>query len=88
MLGIFQLMDTRVPDYASVDAVVGITRKIGKSWASGLVNAVLRNFIRQQQDLESKIHNKPQAQYDHPQWMIDQIRKDWPAAVAGYTGGQ
>jgi len=78
MLGIFQLMDTRVPDYASVDAVVGITRKIGKSWASGLVNAVLRNFIRQQQDLESKIHNKPQAQYDHPQWMIDQIRKDWP----------
>lgn len=78
MLGIYQLMDTRVPDYASVDAVVGVTRKIGKSWASGLVNGVLRNFIRQQQDLESKIHNKPQAEYDHPQWMIDQLRKDWP----------
>lgn len=78
MLGIFQLMDTRVPDYASVDAVVGLTRKIGKSWASGLVNGVLRNFIRQQQALESKIFSKPQAEYDHPQWMIDQIRKDWP----------
>ncbi len=78
MLGIFQLMDTRVPDYASVDAVVGLTRKIGKSWASGLVNGVLRNFIRQQQELESKIHSKPQAEYDHPQWMIDQVRKDWP----------
>lgn len=78
MLGIFQLMDTRVPDYASVDAVVGLTRKIGKSWASGLVNGVLRNFIRQQQELELKIHSKPQAEYDHPQWMIDQVRKDWP----------
>ena len=78
MLGIYQLMDTRVPDYASVDAVVGITRKIGKSWASGLVNGVLRNFVRQQAELESKIHSKPQAEYDHPQWMIDQLRKDWP----------
>jgi len=78
LMALFQLMETRVPDYASVDASVNLCRKQKKKWAAGMVNAVLRNFIRQQQELMQKIDNKPQAKYDHPQWMIDRLRKDWP----------
>ena len=43
-----------------------------------MINAVLRNFIRQQQELIEKLESKPQAKYDHPQWMIDRLRADWP----------
>jgi 16S rRNA (cytosine967-C5)-methyltransferase len=78
LMALFQLMDTRVPDYASVDASVNLCRKQKKKWAAGMVNAVLRNFIRQQAELTQKIDTKPQAKYDHPQWMIDRLRKDWP----------
>jgi len=78
IMALFQLMDTRVPDYASVDAAVTLCHKQKKKWAAGMVNAVLRNFIRQQQELTQKLESKPQAKYDHPQWMIDRLRKDWP----------
>lgn len=82
LMGLFQLMDTRVPDYASVDAAVGLARKQKKVWATGLVNAVLRNFIRFQdkepETLEKKLQSKPQALHSHPQWIIDRLKKDWP----------
>jgi len=82
LMALYQLMDTRVPDYASVDAAVSLARKQKKSWATGLVNGVLRNFIRlqdkQKEDLEKKIQSKPQAIYSHPQWIIDRLKKDWP----------
>ena len=82
LMALYQLMDTRVPDYASVDAAVSLARKQKKSWATGLVNGVLRNFIRfqdkQKEELEKKLQSKPQALYSHPQWIIDRLKKDWP----------
>ena len=78
LMALFQLIDTRVPDYASVDASVNLCRKQKKPWAAAMVNGVLRNFIRQQPELMQKLESKPQAKYDHPQWMIDGLRKDWP----------
>lgn len=77
LMALFQLMDTRVPDYACVDVSVNLCRTQKKKWAAGMVNAVLRNFIRQQQSLMQKIQSKPQAKYGHPQWMIDRLRNDW-----------
>lgn len=46
-MGIFQIlfMD-KVPDNASVNESVKLTKKVGASRSSGFVNAVLRNFIR------------------------------------------
>lgn len=78
LIGLFQLMETRVPDYASVDAAVNLCHKQKKKWAAGMVNAVLRNFVRQQQEINNKLEAKPQAKYRHPQWMVDRLRKDWP----------
>ena len=77
LMALFQLMDTRVPDHASVNASVALVKK-KKNWAAGLVNAVLRNFIRQQESLLSSSLGNEQADYSHPQWIIDELKKDWP----------
>nr|MDE6834382.1 16S rRNA (cytosine(967)-C(5))-methyltransferase RsmB [Ruminococcus sp.] len=46
--GIYQLMFTEnIPESAVVNECVSLARKFGKKSASGMVNAVLRNFIRQ-----------------------------------------
>lgn len=45
---------------------------------SGFVNAVLRNFLRQQHVLEKKIKNNEVAFYKHPQWWIKHLKKDYP----------
>ncbi len=78
LMTMFQLMDTRVPDYAAVNAAVDLVKKQKKNWASGMTNGVLRNFIRQQQTLESSLQNNEQAHYAHPQWIISRLKQDWP----------
>ncbi|TNF33597.1 MAG: 16S rRNA (cytosine(967)-C(5))-methyltransferase RsmB [Gammaproteobacteria bacterium] len=78
LMAMFQLMDTRVPDYAAVNAAVELVRRKKKNWASGMVNAVLRNFLRQQQSIKSSLAENEQAQYAHPQWFITRLKQDWP----------
>ncbi|MDH5484975.1 MAG: 16S rRNA (cytosine(967)-C(5))-methyltransferase RsmB [Gammaproteobacteria bacterium] len=78
LIALYQLLDTRVPDYAAVDAAVSMIRKSRKKWAAGMVNGVLRNFIRQQEALLTQLSSDPQAEFSHPQWMIDQLKNDWP----------
>lgn len=78
MLAVFQLLHSRVPDYATVDAAVKQVKKTGKRWAQGLVNAVLRNVTRQREDLLTTIESDEQAFYSHPQWLIKKIKADWP----------
>lgn len=82
MLGLFQLKWMRIPDYAVVDAAVKSAGTIKRPWAAGLVNAVLRNYLRQHEAEDSKQESSsfgsPVAEYSHPQWLIEKIKKDWP----------
>src|SRR5688500_12115921 len=78
MLGLYELSDARNPDYAIVSAVVDMAPAIGKPWAKGLLNAVLRRFIRERQDLERRLESDLGAHYSFPQWMIHCLQQDWP----------
>lgn len=78
MMGLYQCMETRVPDHAAVSATVDTARRLRQPWASGLVNAVLRRFLRERESLEQGLTTEP-ARYAHPQWLIDRLRADWPA---------
>lgn len=51
LIGLYQLHFMQLPDYAVVKETVALLDKIKKSWAKGLVNAVLRNYCRQQKDI-------------------------------------
>lgn len=77
LLALYQILHSRVPDYAVVDAAVGEVRKSRKKWAASMVNAVLRNFIRQQESLLKQPRDE-EAEYSHPAWMIERLKLDWP----------
>lgn len=79
LVGLFQLTDMRTPVHAAVAETVQATRQHKKSWAKNLVNAVLRQFIKQQAELEKKALDYPDAQYSHPLWWIDAVKKAWPS---------
>ncbi|HHH49105.1 MAG TPA: 16S rRNA (cytosine(967)-C(5))-methyltransferase, partial [Gammaproteobacteria bacterium] len=51
LLGLHQLSAMRIPAHAAVAETVGAVNALGKGWARGLVNAVLRNFQRQAEEL-------------------------------------
>lgn len=76
LLGLYQLEETRVPDHAAVAATVAATRALHKIWAKGLCNAVLRSYLRQRQQLASKL--SPAAVAAHPQWLFGALQRDWP----------
>ncbi len=75
-VGLFQLTDTRVPDHAAVSQTVEAVRLLRRPKFSGLVNAILRRF--QRENLADKAPASDEARYDHPSWMIETIRRDWP----------
>ena len=75
--GLFQIQFLRVPDHAAVAATVEAARQAGKSSRVGLINAVLRRYLRERSDFEPPPDN-PSAFYSHPRWFIDMLRKDWP----------
>ncbi len=78
LLGLYQLISMRVPDHAAVSETVAATVALKKPWARGLVNGVLRNFLRDGQQLIAKAKTIEEGQWAHPQWFIDSIRKAWP----------
>ncbi len=78
LLGLYQLLQMRVPDHAAVSETVAATAALKKPWARGMVNAVLRNFQRQKEDLLTQADATEQGRWSHPQWMIDALRAAWP----------
>lgn len=46
--------------------------------AKGLVNAVLRRFLREREILLTAALNSDPARWNYPQWWIDKARSDWP----------
>jgi len=76
--GLYQIREMRVPSHAAVSASVAASRRLRKPWAGGLLNAVLRNFQRQRDELEAGAADDPDAVTCYPAWLREAIRQSWP----------
>ncbi|MGB5630680.1 MAG: transcription antitermination factor NusB, partial [Woeseiaceae bacterium] len=75
-VGLFQLCDTRIPDHAAVSQTVEAARLLRRPKLAGLLNACLRRF--QRENLAEARGGSDEALWNHPQWLIDHLRRDWP----------
>jgi len=75
-IGLYQLCDTRIPDHAAVSQTVEAVRQLRRPKLAGLVNACLRRFRRE--DLAERPAGGAESRFNHPQWLIDCLRRDWP----------
>ena len=78
LLGLFQILYTQTPEHASVSATVEVVKRLKKPWAKGVINGVLRNFLRNKDDILSEVDLKPAHRYAHPQWFFKAVRKGYP----------
>ena len=62
-----------------VHQAVEATGLVGQPRAKALVNAVLRNFLRQGAQLREEIEKTDTGRFRHPQWWIDRVRIAYPA---------
>jgi 16S rRNA (cytosine967-C5)-methyltransferase len=64
-------------DHTLVDQAVDAVRQRAPA-AAGFVNAVLRRFLRERAALVAQARQQPLAAYNHPDWWIERVRRDWP----------
>lgn len=78
MVGLYQLLILDTPAHAAVSETVQAARSMGKNWAAGLVNAVLRNAVRRSKDLLVAADRQPAGRWAHPDWWVRRLEQDWP----------
>jgi 16S rRNA (cytosine967-C5)-methyltransferase len=77
-VALHQLAFSSHPPHAIVDQAVEAARKLGQPRAAGLVNAILRRFLRERQQLTTVAAQPLPARYAHAAWLIELLRRDWP----------
>jgi 16S rRNA (cytosine967-C5)-methyltransferase len=80
--GLYQLIHTRIADHAAINETVAAVAKLNRPWAKGLVNAVLRNYLRQRDELDKKLSKNPVYTRAHPQWLLDILFNSWGSKIA------
>lgn len=78
LVGLYQLFYLNKPAYAAVTETVNAARQLKKTWATKLVNGILRNALRVREALEQKASQDPVYAFSHPQWLIALLQKDYP----------
>ena len=81
-VALYQLVHTRAPVHAVVDSAVRATARLRRPAAKGLVNAVLRNFLRRDRVLLSEVEREPEARFSYPRWWVELVRTQYPDGYA------
>jgi 16S rRNA (cytosine967-C5)-methyltransferase len=76
LIALYQLKYSKASPYTVVDHAVQAAKKINSS-ASGLVNAVLRNFLRKSSELLKKAEQTDEGKYSYPLWWILAIKQQY-----------
>ncbi|WP_374353981.1 16S rRNA (cytosine(967)-C(5))-methyltransferase RsmB [Chitinimonas sp.] len=76
--GIQQLAWGKAAPHAVVDFAVQVASKINGGRAKGLVNAVLRNFLRQRDSLLAAAQADELASSNHPAWWLAAMQEAYP----------
>lgn len=80
LVAIYQLLYDKASDFTVVNQAVKAAGDAKPRWAKGLVNGVLRNFLRQKVTLLEKIKKEEVALYSYPQWWINKLKNQYPTA--------
>ena len=80
LVAIYQLLHDKADDFTVVNQAVKAASYAKPRWAKGLVNGVLRNFLRQKVALAERIKVDEVALYSYPQWWINKLKSQYPRA--------
>ena len=77
-VAIYQLQHSHAADHAIVSSAVDAASILQVTSAKGLVNAVLRFYLRNRASLDAAIPASDEALYSHAQWWIALLRTEYP----------
>ena len=71
LMGIYEIKFMRTPAYAAINETVNVCLGLGKAWAKGLVNAILRKTSRSETEPVN-------IEEDLPAWLAKKLEADFP----------
>ena len=74
----YQIEYSRDAPALVVSLAVDATRALAQPRAAGLVNAVLRRYVRERRALLAKVDAEPAARSAHPAWLVQALAEAWP----------
>ncbi len=77
MVGFYQLLYTRIPPHAALAETVEGAVVIKRQQLKGLINGVLRQFQRRQEELLNEFA-QTELRFLHPSWLVKRIRDAYP----------
>ena len=78
LVGIYQLSFMRIPAHAAVGETVEATKVLKGPRLRGLINAVLRNFQRNKEELDQFSVSHNAGLYAHPSWLLKLLEQSYP----------
>lgn len=78
LVGIYQLSFMRIPSHAAVAETVEGTKTLRGTNLSGLINAVLRSYLRNQEELDALAVSHNAGKYGHPSWILKLLQESYP----------
>jgi len=78
LVALYQLLHDQATEFTIVNQAVQAARQAKPRWATGLVNGVLRNFLRQKNVLIASFRDDLAVQYAYPKWWIDKLQRQYP----------
>lgn len=82
LVGAYQMLYSRIPPHAALSTTVETSRKLGKAWASKLINGVLRRLQREYDTLAARVDADDAVRHAQPDWLYRAIREAWPEQAA------
>ena len=82
LAGLAQLHALELAPHAAISASVDAARELGQPRLSGLVNAVLRRYLREREALDREADAAAAKHREHPDWLRQQLVADWGEAQA------
>lgn len=82
LIALYQLEFTKAGQYVVVDQAVSAAKRLNPK-AGGLINAVLRNYLRQREALLLAADSEDASKYSYPQWWIDTLKKQYGEKAQG-----
>ena len=76
LVALYQLQYSKSVQYAVVDHAVRAAHSLNPK-VGGLVNAILRNFLRNQAMLLNQAAQHPEGKYSYPQWWIAELQAQY-----------
>jgi len=76
LIALYQREFTKAGQYVIVDQAVSAAKRLNPR-SGGLINAVLRNYLRQRESLLLAADTEDASKYSYPQWWIDTLKKQY-----------